>query len=125
MKSRHERVAPVYVYRAGRRGGVLEFVQRTVNLRGPGALGGLLLLVFGVYLAYLFAAEVRETRQLREEILRVEREIQAIHARNQELQEVVSQLRDPAYLERVAREELGMVRPGETRYVVQEEKPGE
>ena len=54
----------------------------------------------------------------------LERQAQALRQQNDALHDRIAQLQDPAYLERLARECLGMVEPGETAFVtVPEEGP--
>jgi cell division protein FtsB len=48
----------------------------------------------------------------------LERQTQILDRQNAELRKQADRLRDPAYLEQVARECLGMVRPGEIAFVV-------
>jgi cell division protein FtsB len=52
-----------------------------------------------------------ELRDLKDQATVLERQNDALHAR-------ILQLSDPTFLERIARECLGMVRPGETAFVV-------
>jgi cell division protein FtsL len=54
----------------------------------------------------------------RSQLAELERQTQLLEQRNAELREQVDRLGDPAYLEQVARECLGMVRPGEIAFVV-------
>jgi cell division protein FtsB len=52
---------------------------------------------------------------MRREMETMERDIVTLRARAEELSRAVEQLRnDPAYIEKLAREELGYVRPDET-----------
>jgi cell division protein FtsB len=52
----------------------------------------------------------------------LEHEIQRLRVRNSELAEEIHALRsDPQAIERLAREELGLVRPGETVFLIREE----
>ena len=54
-------------------------------------------------------------RAMRQEIATVERDIATLRARAATLTETIDRLRnDPAYLEKLAREEYGLVREGET-----------
>lgn len=78
-------------------------------------LGGLALgLVVAALGAYGGAAVVRVS-QLQREIDGLERDIGALRARTEALGQTIERLRhDPAYVEQLAREELGMVREGET-----------
>jgi cell division protein FtsB len=64
------------------------------------------------------AGVVRQYLGQRAEIDRLEREIRSIEADRARLEAEIDRLQDPAYLERLARECLGMVKPGEIRFVV-------
>jgi cell division protein FtsB len=83
-----------------------------VNRRLLGALGGLVLVT--AVATYATNGYVR-VRQLRLEIDAMERDIAAMRARAGQLAQTIDRLRnDPDYLEKIAREEQGMARPGET-----------
>jgi len=60
---------------------------------------------------------VREYLEQRTQIAGLERRAAALRAANDELQAEMRKLHDPAYLERLARECLGMVLPGEIAFV--------
>jgi cell division protein FtsB len=52
--------------------------------------------------------------RLRAEVAALQRQVQALEAENDRLTQAIAELRDdPGVLERLAREELGLVRPGE------------
>ncbi len=52
--------------------------------------------------------------RLRTEVQTLHREVQALEAENERLSRAIAELHDnPAVIERIAREELGLVRPGE------------
>ncbi len=76
-------------------------------------------LVAGVLAVLLGAAVFGENgvlhlRRLRTEVETLHRDVQALEAENERLSRAITELRsDPAALERIAREELGLVRPGE------------
>jgi len=76
-------------------------------------------IVAGV-LAVLFAAAflgdkgVLQLLRLRTEVEALHRDVQTLEAENERLSRVIADLHDnPAVIERIAREELGLVRPGE------------
>jgi cell division protein FtsB len=53
--------------------------------------------------------------QLRQELRALEADVSTLIERQKRLEEIAERLRsDPAYLEKLAREEMGMVREGET-----------
>ena len=56
-----------------------------------------------------------ELYRVRRETLLVQQEIETLRQKNQQLLQEIHGLRDdPYYIEKIAREELGMARPGET-----------
>ena len=74
----------------------------------PRLLGGAGLAVYG-------GQQVLRVRAMRGEIAAMERDIVTLRARTDELTRTVDRMHnDPAYVEKLAREELGYVRPGET-----------
>lgn len=60
----------------------------------------------------------RQAYQQRQAIARQESRLAALNRTNAELAGRLARFNDPAYLEKLAREQLGVVRPGETSYVV-------
>jgi cell division protein FtsB len=80
------------------------------RLVGSGAVA---LLTLG--LAVYGGNQVLRVTQLRRQLETMERDIVALRARAEELTRTVDRLRnDPAYMEKLAREEFGYVRPDET-----------
>ncbi|MGH2812212.1 MAG: FtsB family cell division protein [Actinomycetota bacterium] len=78
-------------------------------------------LVFLAVIAILLVTALPTARQLLQERRRVTVEnhrLQTLLAENAVLSERLDRLEDPDYLEKLAREELGLVRPGEVSYVV-------
>jgi cell division protein FtsB len=81
----------------------------------PRILGGAALAVLTLGLGVYGGNQVLRVTHLRREMEVVERDLVTLRARAAELSRTVEQLRnDPAYLEKLAREEYGFVRPGET-----------
>jgi cell division protein FtsB len=68
-----------------------------------------------IVVGLLFAATIPLRSYLSQRTLldRMARQAQILESQNIRLRQQVEQLNDPAYLERTARECLGMVRPGE------------
>jgi cell division protein FtsB len=80
------------------------------RLVGSGAIA---LVTLG--LAVYGGNQVLRVTQLRRQVDAVERDINSLRARADELNRTVDRLRhDPAFMEKLAREEFGYVRPDET-----------
>ena len=76
--------------------------------------GAALLVVVGALTMYGVTAVVRVSHMKRE-MESLERDLGTLRARTEELTKTVDRLRnDPAYIEKLAREDLGYVREGET-----------
>ena len=78
---------------------------------------GLLAIVVGA-LAVTGVTPARQVYDQRRLIEEEKAKLAALTAQNEVLQTRLNRSRDPAYVEKVAREQLGLVRPGETAYVV-------
>jgi cell division protein FtsB len=76
----------------------------------------LLAIVIGVLA--LSVAPARMYFEQKEELARAEQQAATLERRNEALAARAEQLRDHAFLERLARQCLGMVKPGETAFVV-------
>src|SRR5690554_938523 len=73
----------------------------------------LLLVVVVLYFTVLFAGQYWRLHQLQSTLSEINQEISQVKATNEQMQKEVERLHSPDYLEQMAREELGMVRPGE------------
>ncbi|CAN5347444.1 hypothetical protein BH20ACT24_BH20ACT24_11630 [soil metagenome] len=76
-----------------------------------------LILVVSALLLYL-VVPLRSFIAQRDRLTQLEEQARALERQNSELEEEIRRLYDPEYLERIARECLGMVRPGEIPFVV-------
>jgi cell division protein FtsL len=76
------------------------------------------LLVAVALLAILAVVPARQVLDQRSQIADLERRASELESQNAKLRAQVSKLRDPTELEKLARECLGMVDPGETALVV-------
>ena len=82
--------------------------------RGQVALAAAGALVIGLLIAWGVGGALR-IWTMRQEITAVERDIATLRARAAALTQVIDRLRnDPAYLEKLAREEHGLAREGDT-----------
>jgi cell division protein FtsB len=88
---------------------------------GPRLGLGAQVLVVVLVLGLAGAMAIGPTRQLIEQRSRIESmadDLRALQRSNQRLEGRIARLKDPDYLEREAREQSGLVRPGETSYIV-------
>jgi len=70
---------------------------------------------------YIFYPKYITLRQYKEEITKLDRTIKELEGENSFLKKEIRELKhNPLYIERIAREELGMIRPGEKIYRVKE-----
>ena len=60
---------------------------------------------------------LRQYAAQRARVAELEAKVESLSAANARLERRSEQLRDPAYLERLARECLGMVKPGEISFI--------
>lgn len=79
-----------------------------------------LLLLLSLWIALGFAARYFRIVSLQNQLVRIRREIAAMEARNEELEKQIEYLQSDEYIEKVAREKLGLVKPGETVYIMAE-----
>lgn len=64
------------------------------------------------------SAPVQTWLEQRDRVLQLETTLSALEAENAELGDRAAELRDPEHVELAAREQQGMVRPGEVPYVI-------
>ena len=84
-------------------------------IRRPRAFGAAALLIVTAALGVYGARAVVKVSEMRREMATMERDLVTLRARTEELSKTVDRLRhDPAYIEKLAREDLGYVREGET-----------
>ena len=81
----------------------------------PQKLGTIAMVVLAVGLAVFGVKESVRAWQMRRDMHVAEREVEALRAKQADLTRTIDRLRnDPLYIEKLAREEMGMVREGET-----------
>lgn len=80
-------------------------------------LGRVLIVLLILYFALLFATQYWRLLQLRGTLENIEQEIIAVRMQNDRMRSEIERLHTPAYLEEMAREELGMVRSGELLFL--------
>ena len=89
--------------------------RREPRFFGPGLV--VFLLVLGL-LAAMAIEPTLELMQQNDRISRMKSELQAIEQTNEKLERRIGRLDDPDFLEQKAREQIGLVRPDETTYLV-------
>ncbi|NMB12325.1 MAG: septum formation initiator family protein [Firmicutes bacterium] len=76
-----------------------------------------LLVVILIWVGVGFANRYLHIVLLQGKIVKVEREIAAIKSRNKAIRQQIEEMQSDAYIEKVAREKLGLIKPGETVYI--------
>jgi cell division protein FtsB len=71
-----------------------------------------------VMLSFAMMVPVRTLMHQRSDLARLQKEERLLSQRNAALSRQIARLNDPAYLDRIARECLGMTKPGEISFVV-------
>lgn len=89
--------------------------RRKPRFVGPGLV--VFLLVLGL-LAAMAIEPTLELMQQNERIARMKSELRSIAQTNEKLERRIGRLDDPDFLEQKAREQIGLVRPDETTYLV-------
>jgi cell division protein FtsB len=77
-----------------------------------------ILAVIVVALLFYLVVPLKAFMAQRSRLGRLDHQMELLQRQNTDLERRVAQLRDPSYLERYARECLGMVKPGEISFVV-------
>lgn len=70
------------------------------------------------YIVYIFADQERQLNGLRREADNLRAREATLQVENERLSQEQQLLQTDAYIEKVAREELGLVKPGETPYIM-------
>jgi cell division protein FtsB len=84
---------------------------------GQGAQAIAFLLVVGLLVA-MAIQPTRELLQQKQRVSSMTSDLRRVQNVNERLAERIKRLRDPDYIEQRAREQIGLVRPGERTYVV-------
>lgn len=79
--------------------------------------GYVLLLIFSIYFSYVFVEQQSLLYAKNNELKDVEAKIKEEQAVNEELKKQEEMISSNEYIEKIAREKLGMVKPGEKVFV--------
>ncbi|MEW6447838.1 MAG: septum formation initiator family protein [Bacillota bacterium] len=82
-----------------------------------------LFLVFLIYLLILVGGQFARLRALERGVVQAKEELETVKIRNKQLWERVRLLESDAYIESLARDNLGLVKPGEVPVVITSKKP--
>jgi cell division protein FtsB len=99
---------------------------RDVSLRKKAATLASVLVLIALVVGSLFGDRgILHLMDQRRQAAELERQVEALRAENDHLAAEITALRtDPRSIERLAREELGLARPGETVFVLRPEAQG-
>lgn len=87
--------------------------------------GRILLLLLVLWVGFSFARNAVANYQLRQEIRALEKRLEVLELRRADLEREIEEWLSPENVERIAREQLGLVKPGEVLYRLSEPAPGE
>ncbi len=83
------------------------------------------LLLVALWVGFSFAKSGLANRRLRQEIDALEKRLVVLELRKEDLEREIEEWKSPENVERVAREQLGLVKPGEVVYRVSEPFSGD
>ncbi len=76
-----------------------------------------LILLFIFIVVFLFSTRYIKVVKAKDRLIKIQQKIEEIKVENKKLKEEVRLLNDPSYIEKVAREELGLAKPGEILFL--------
>lgn len=94
--------------------------RRVLNIKKKAILLPAVLLL--CYFVFAIIGQTVQYYQLKSRLTELEGELEAVKQENTRLNSEIESLQDPAYLELIARRELGLVKPGEIVFWVDEDK---
>ncbi|HHT69209.1 MAG TPA: septum formation initiator family protein [Firmicutes bacterium] len=84
-----------------------------------------ILLILVLWVGFSFVRGGLQNLKLRQEIEALEKRLVVLEMRRQDLEREIEEWKSPENVERVAREQLGLVKPGEVVYRVSESFSGD
>jgi len=75
------------------------------------------MLILLLYMAVTFTFQFKKLAALQLDLETMQKQVTELQAKNTELREQLKQVQSDSYIEQIAREKLGLIRPGETRIV--------
>lgn len=77
----------------------------------------LIVIAFAIYFVYTIVSQQVTINQKSKEIETLQSKVDAAEEESKRLEQEIESLNDPEYLERIAREKLGLVRPNERVFI--------
>jgi len=93
------------------------------NNRKTTPLPRIIALLVAVYVLFAFGNQFIKLNQMNEEVEKIKGQIESLEVKNRQIKSEIRKLQSNTYIERMAREKLGLVKPGET--VILPAKSGE
>ena len=87
--------------------------KKTASPKKTPLLRIITLMVVG-YLFFAFGNQFLKLNQMDQEVANIKNQINSLEAKNRDIKNEIRQLQSDTYVERIAREKLGLVKPGET-----------
>ncbi|MGQ9557890.1 MAG: FtsB family cell division protein [Desulfurispora sp.] len=73
--------------------------------------------VLMVFLAFNFCLQYGHLATMQQDVRQMESQVRELRQKNEELRRQLQQVQSDSYIEQMAREKLGLVKPGETRII--------
>ncbi|NLI11557.1 MAG: septum formation initiator family protein [Peptococcaceae bacterium] len=90
--------------------------KKSFNLsrsRIPALIGVFLL----AYMAFSFYGQFNKLANMRKDVSNIQQQVQDLQQKNATLREELRMVQSDAYIEKTAREKIGLIKPGETRVI--------
>lgn len=85
----------------------------------------LVMLLVMVYMGFSLVGEMKKLEAMRQNVEQIEQEMQQLQSKNAELHKTLEMIKSNDYIEQMARENLGLVKPGESLIIpVKEQTEG-
>ncbi len=83
----------------------------------PIKLRSIIILLMAIYIIYTLAAQYITIRKARAEETRIQAQIEEVKEENQRLKEELEKMQSDEYIEKIARERLGLIKSGEILFI--------
>jgi len=93
--------------------------RKSVNLSNS-KVPYLVLILLLAYLSFSFSTQFNRLSNMQRDVQSIQQEVQELKEKNTNLRQELQAVQSDAYIEKTAREKLGLVKPGETRVLTVE-----